>query len=128
MATDAGQIAFGNGSVDRGLVLSWTKLPAMGLAKITHFELAVGHDELDEYGRDCSSCPYGRRPFVPRGLWHQSLWEAPRSMGGVDVSSVKYSFGYVTAGDGYPKRISGTPGDHCEASPTDQASRGCWIA
>jgi hypothetical protein len=39
------------GSQDRSIVLAWKKLPMMGAVKITHFELAIGHDELDEYGR-----------------------------------------------------------------------------
>ena len=39
------------GSQDRSIVLAWKKLPMMGAVKITHLELAIGHDELDEYGR-----------------------------------------------------------------------------
>ena len=39
------------GSQDRSIVLAWKKLPMMGALKITHLELAIGHDELDEYGR-----------------------------------------------------------------------------
>ena len=39
------------GSQDRSIVLAWKKLPMMGAVKITHLELAFGHDELDEYGR-----------------------------------------------------------------------------
>ena len=39
------------GSQDGSVVLAWKKLPMMGGVKITHLELAFGHDELDEYGR-----------------------------------------------------------------------------
>ena len=110
MTTDAGNIAFGS-SVDNGLVLSWTKLPAMGLAKVTHFELAVGHDELNEYVRDN---PPGRGLTDDGRSYHVSFGIKPlggsKTMGGVNVSSVKYSFGYTTAGDGYPKRIAVRPG------------------
>ena len=105
---DAGNVALGS-SVDSGFVLSWTKLPAMGTAKITHFELAIGHDERDEFQR---SNPHGlsddgRSMHLAFGI--KPLGQA-KMMGGVDVSSVKYSFGYVTAGDGYPLNVRIRPG------------------
>ena len=39
------------GSQNRSVVLSWKKLPMMGAVKITHIDLAMGYDQLDEYGR-----------------------------------------------------------------------------
>ena len=107
MMSEAGQVTFG-GSVDRGMVLSWTKLPAMGTAKITHFELAAGHDELDEYERNIKNLKDdGRSLHLAFGI---KPLAKTKMMGGVDVSSLKYSFGFVTAGDGYPKSIGARPG------------------
>ena len=105
-------LGFGS-SVDRGLVASWKALPAMGISKITHLDLAVGHDELDEYCRtivsktkDWDSCgnAFGDNRSYHFALGIQPLGAAKaNSMGGLDVGSVTYSFGYVSAGDKYPE-------------------------
>ena len=110
MMTTTGNVTLG-GAVDRGIVLSWTKLPAMGTAKITHFELALGHDELDEYVRYVGNRgPFGSdTPDLADDGRSQHLsfgikpLGAAKAMGGVDVSSVSYSFTYVGLGDGYRK-------------------------
>ena len=111
MMTIPGNVALG-GAVDRGLILSWTKLPAMGTSKITHFELGVGHDELDEYVRWVGNkrpLDGGTTPALQNDgrSYHLSFGIKPlgnsKGMGGVDVSSVTYSLTYVTLGDGYPK-------------------------
>ena len=124
MMTIPGNVALG-GAVDRGLVLAWTKLPAMGTARVTHFELGVGHDELDEYLRWVgNSSPYNanglhkdpdhpevnKKPVALQDdgrSYHVSFGIRPlgkgKAMGGVNVSSLAYSLTYVTLGDGYPK-------------------------
>ena len=44
------------GSQDGSVVLSWKKLPAMGISMINHLELAIGMDSQDEYASGSSSC------------------------------------------------------------------------
>ena len=80
-------------SQDGSIVLSWKTLPPMGMSKITHFELALGQDEQDEYGQGSND---GRSTAFALGL--QPLANA-QGMGGFDVSSLTYSFGYESMTD-----------------------------
>ena len=79
------------GSQDGSVVLSWKKLPSMGISKINHLEVAMGLDEQDEYGRTPGHRTNGRSTAFAFGV--QPLAGA-KGMGGFDVSSVKYSLGY----------------------------------
>ncbi len=79
------------GSQDGSVVLSWKKLPAMGISKINHLEVAMGLDQQDEYGRTPGHRTNGRSTAFAFGI--QPLAGA-KGMGGFDVSSVKYSLGY----------------------------------
>ena len=79
-------------SQDGSVVLSWKKLPAMGISNINHLELALGQDETDEYTQGQS----GRSMAFALGI--QPLAKA-KGMGGFNVSSVKYSLGYETLSD-----------------------------
>ncbi len=84
------------GSQDRSVVLAWKKLPAMGMAKINHLEFAMGYDQQDEYGRSPGHKTDGKSTAFAFGV--QPLAKA-KGMGGFDVSSLKYSFGYESLKD-----------------------------
>ena len=91
------------GAQDGSIVLSWKSLPAMGMAKISHLNIAVGHDELDEYG---SAPPVtdNSRSFAA------SIGVAPlggsKMMGGVNMASLTYKFAYESLQNGYSEGVS----------------------
>ena len=84
------------GSQDGSVVLAWKKLPAMGISKINHLELAMGLDDQDEYGRSPGHKTDGRSMALALGI--QPLAKA-KGMGGFDVSGLKYAFAYETMKD-----------------------------
>ena len=75
------------GQQDGSFVLSWTKLPAMGIAKVSHLQLAWGQDNQSETGGgdDGNSVGFalGLKPLA-----------GAKGMGGLTVSSLSYSVGY----------------------------------
>lgn len=75
------------GQQDGSFVLSWKKLPAMGIAKISHLQLAWGQDNQSETGAgdDGNSVGFalGLKPLA-----------GAKGMGGLAVSSISYSLGY----------------------------------
>ena len=75
------------GQQDGSFVLSWTKLPGMGISKISHLQVAWGQDNQDEWGpgQDGNSIGFalGLKPLAKA-----------KGMGGLDVSSLSYSLGY----------------------------------
>ena len=92
------------GSQDRSLVLAWNTLPNMGLAKIAFLNFAIGHDDLDEYGRHPDVSDNSRSMLVTLGL--RPLGGA-KAMGGIDMSSFEYDFAYESQRNGY-NRGAGT--------------------
>ncbi len=91
--TDAANI----GGQDRSIVLAWSGLPAMGSAKITHLNMAVGHDNN-------ANSPYAKTPVdsdsrtMSFGIGLQPLANI-KPMGGLNVGSLAYSMGYTTRPD-----------------------------
>ena len=83
-------------SQDGSVVLSWKKLPAMGISQINHLDLAMGLDEQDEYGRGPGHGTDGRSMAL--GLGIQPLAKA-KGMGGFNVSSLKYALVYESMSD-----------------------------
>ena len=77
-------------SQDGSVVLSWKKLPAMGISKITHLDLAMGLDEQDEYGRGPGHGTDGRSMAL--GLGIQPLAKA-KGMGGFQRFEPEVCFG-----------------------------------
>jgi hypothetical protein len=75
------------GQQDGSFVLSWTKLPGMGISKISHLQLAWGQDNQSEVdaGDDGNSVGFalGLKPLAQA-----------KGMGGLSISSLSYSFGY----------------------------------
>ena len=76
------------GQQDGSFVLSWKKLPGMGISKISHLQLAWGQDgknEAAEAGESGNSVGFalGLKPLAKA-----------KGMGGIDLSSVSYSIGY----------------------------------
>ncbi len=76
------------GQQDGSFVLSWKKLPAMGMAKITHLQLAWGQDgkaEAAEAGESGNSVGFalGLKPLA-----------GAKGMGGLSLSNLSYSVGY----------------------------------
>ena len=92
------------GGQDRSLVLAWNKLPNMGLAKIAFLNFAIGHDDLDEYGKHPDVSDNSRSMLVTLGL--RPLGGA-KAMGGIDMSSFEYDFAYESQRNGY-NRGAGT--------------------
>ena len=89
------------GQQDGSFVLSWTKLPAMGMAKISHLQLAWGQDgkaEAAEAGESGNSVGFalGVKPLA-----------GAKGMGGLSLSSFSYSVGYQAHTDQY----GGAPAD-----------------
>ena len=85
--------ALGMGSSQDGsFVLSWTKLPSMGISKISHLQLAWGQDEQSEQtgGDDGNSLGFalGLNPLAKA-----------KGMGGLNLSSISYGLGYETLSD-----------------------------
>ena len=75
------------GQQDGSFVLSWTKLPGMGISKISHLQLAWGQDNQAE----ASTGDDGNSVGFALGL--NPLAQA-EGMGGLSISSLSYSFGY----------------------------------
>jgi len=75
------------GQQDGSFVLSWKKLPGMGISKISHLQLAWGQDNMAEWaqGDDGNSVGFalGLKPLAKA-----------KGMGGLSISSLSYSFGY----------------------------------
>ncbi len=75
------------GQQDGSFVLSWKKLPGMGISKISHLQVAWGQDNQAEaaQGDDGNSVGFalGLKPLAKA-----------KGMGGLAVSSLSYSFGY----------------------------------
>lgn len=75
------------GQQDGSFVLSWKKLPGMGISKITHLQVAWGQDNQPEatQGDDGNSVGFalGLKPLAKA-----------KGMGGLAVSSLSYTFGY----------------------------------
>ena len=80
------------GQQDGSFVLSWKKLPSMGISKITHLQLAWGQDNQPEaaQGDDGNSVGFalGLKPLA-----------GAKGMGGLAVSSLSYSLGYQSHTD-----------------------------
>lgn len=75
------------GQQDGSFVLSWTKLPGMGISKISHLQLAWGQDNQAEAGQGDNGNSMG----FALGL--KPLAKA-KGMGGLSISSLSYSVGY----------------------------------
>ena len=89
------------GQQDGSFVLSWKKLPGMGISKISHLQLAWGQDGKDEAGE---AGEMGNSVGFALGL--KPLAKA-KGMGGLAISSLSYSFGYQAHTDQY----GGAPAD-----------------
>ncbi len=81
------------GQQDGSFVLSWKKLPGMGISKISHLQLAWGQDgknEAAEAGESGNSVSFalGLKPLANA-----------KEMGGLAVSSLSYSVGYTAYTD-----------------------------
>ena len=76
------------GQQDGSFVLSWTKLPGMGISKISHLQLAFGQD-----GKDEASEAGEKGNSVGFALGLKPLANA-KAMGGLSISSLSYSVGY----------------------------------
>ena len=75
------------GSQDGSFVLSWTKLPGLGISKITHLQLTWGQDNQSE----TAAGDNGNSVGFALGL--KPLAKA-EGMGGLAISNLSYSFGY----------------------------------
>ena len=75
------------GQQDGSFVLSWTKLPGMGISKITHLQVAWGQDNQSE----TDAGDNGNSVGFALGL--KPLAKA-KGMGGLAVSTLSYSLGY----------------------------------
>ena len=80
------------GQQDGSFVLSWKKLPGMGISSITNLQVAWGQDEQDEVGRgqDGNSVSFalGLKPLAKA-----------KGMGGFAVSSLSYAMAYSALTD-----------------------------
>ena len=79
------------GSQDRSIVLAWSGLPAMSTAKLTHLNLAIGHENNGGVYDATAPNSDSRSTAFGMGIAPFAQIEA---MGGLDISSVNYSFGY----------------------------------
>ena len=75
------------GQQDGSFVLSWTKLPGMGISKISHVQVAWGQDNQAEAEQGDNGNSVG----FAIGL--EPLAKA-KGMGGLSISSLSYSLGY----------------------------------
>ena len=86
-----------SGGQDGSFVLSWKKLPGMGISKITNLQVAWGQDNQDEWnpGHDGNNVGFalGLKPLAKA-----------KGMGGLSVSGLSYSFGYQAHTD-TPSRV-----------------------
>ena len=83
------------GQQDGSFVLSWTKLPGMGISKITHLQLAWGQDGKDEAAEAGES---GNSVGFALGL---KPLAGAKGMGGLAISNLSYSLGYQRHTDQY---------------------------
>ncbi len=90
------------GAQDGSLVLSWKSLPAMGMAKVSHLNFAIGHDELDEYGSSPPTTDNSRSFAASIGI---KPLGAAKAMGGLDMSSLTYKFAYESLRNGYTEGV-----------------------
>jgi hypothetical protein len=86
------------GSQDRSIVLAWNKLPSMGLSKIAFVNLAMGHDEMDEYGADPGVTDDNRSFLATVGV---KPLGGSKGMGGLSMKSLQYTFAYESLRNGY---------------------------
>ncbi len=105
------------GQQDGSFVLSWTKLPAMGMAKITHLQLAWGQDgkaEAAEAGEKGNSVGFalGVKPLA-----------GAKGMGGLSLSSLSYSVGY----QGHTDQVDGDDSVRVRARTPNLAKRPALI-
>ena len=93
LLTDAADL----GGQDRSIVLAWSGLPAMGNTKITHLNVAFGHDNngTNQYER-VPTDPDSKT--VSFGIGVQPLAKT-KAMGGLNVSNITYSMGYTSRPD-----------------------------
>jgi hypothetical protein len=91
------------GGQDRSLVLAWNSLPAMGMAKVAFVNFAVGHDEMDEYEADPAVTDNSRSFLATFGV--KPLGGA-KMMGGLNMSSLQYTFAYESLRNGYNEGAS----------------------
>ncbi len=91
------------GQQDGSFVLSWTKLPNMGIAKISHLQFAWGQDNQAEaaQGDDGNSTGFalGLKPLA-----------GAEGMGGLSLSSLSYSVGYQAHSKTASRVRARTPG------------------
>jgi hypothetical protein len=91
--------ALGMGAAQDGsIVLAWKSLPAMGTAKISHLNFAIGHDEMDEYGSSPPTTDNSRSFAASIGI---KPLGGSKMTGGIDVSSLTYKFAYESLRNGY---------------------------
>ena len=90
------------GAQDGSIVLAWKSLPAMGTAKISHLNVAIGHDELDEYGSSQAVTDNSRSLAASIGI---KPLGGSKMMGGVDMSSLTYKFAYESLRNGYSEGV-----------------------
>ena len=90
------------GAQDGSIVLAWKSLPAMGSAKISHLNFAVGHDEMDEYGSAPPTTDNSRSFAASIGI---KPLGGSKMMGGVDLSSLTYKFAYESLRNGYSEGV-----------------------
>ena len=92
------------GSQERSIVLSWSGLPPLGISSLTHLNVAIGHENkgtgydttVPDNSKDRSMAfGFGIKPFAN-----------VKAMGGFDVGSVAYSFGYQKLPDVYPDALA----------------------
>lgn len=90
------------GQQDGSFVLSWKKLPGMGISKISHLQVAWGQDNQSEVdaGDDGNSVGFalGLKPLAKA-----------EGMGGLSISSLSYSFGYQAHSDTASRLRARTP-------------------
>ena len=99
----ADSLAFA-GQQDRSLVLAWNKLPNMGAAKVAFLNFAIGHDELDEYGKHPEVTDNSRSMLVTLGI--RPLGGTKTMAGGIDMSSFEYDFAFENLSNAYNEGAS----------------------
>ncbi len=80
------------GQQDGSFVLSWKKLPGMGISKISHLQLAWGQDNQSEVDAGDDGNSVGNSVGFALGL--KPLAQA-KGMGGFAISTLSYSIGYA---------------------------------
>jgi hypothetical protein len=87
---------FDLGGQDRSVVLSWSGLPPMGMAKLTHLNVAMGHDNNGNAYARTPSRSDSRTVSFGMGI---APFDGSKAMGGLNVNSVAYSLGYTRRPD-----------------------------